>query len=264
MKGTLASSDPYDKGVFPFAFFGLVFALSVPFWLVGSLTGGTFLPGLPVSSAMVLCPALAAALLVGRVHGRRSLKAFALRAVDCGRMPIWAWAVALLTMPMVMAISAVWQTALGQHLPQPALDVFQLAALLALFLVAATLEELGWTGYATGPLMRAYGWIGAGLIIGAVSAVWHLIPLIQAGRAWDWIAWWALGSVARRVIMVWFYWKGGRSLFAVSLFHAMSNVTWMAFPVMGSHYDPMVTGLVLAGAVLSILAATSFSARVRA
>ncbi len=40
--------------------------------------------------------------------------------------------------------------------------------------------------------------------------------------------------------------RGGRRVVAASLFHTMSNVSWMLFPVMGSHYDPMVTAVILA------------------
>jgi hypothetical protein len=58
-----------------------------------------------------------------------------------------------------------------------------------------------------------------------VGAVWHFVPLIQMGRAPTWIAWWTLGSVALRTLTVWLYNNTGRSLFAVIVFHAMSNVS---------------------------------------
>lgn len=92
---------------------------------------------------------------------------------------------------------------------------------------------------------KKYGLIVAGLIIGTVAGVWHLTPLLQAERSWDWIAWWALGSVSRRLIIVWLYVRGGQSVLSATLFHAMSNVSWMLFPVMGSHYDPITTALIL-------------------
>jgi uncharacterized protein len=52
------------QGRSPLTFFLLVFALSVPFWLMGAVTGLELLPGLPVSSLMACCPLLAALILV--------------------------------------------------------------------------------------------------------------------------------------------------------------------------------------------------------
>ncbi len=229
----------------PYALFGLVVLLSLPFWLYGALVDGELLPGLPVSSVMVVCPAIAAGLLAYRSGGAAALIALCKRATDFTRMRPWAWLVAFGTMPLVMTLSAVVLLASGENLPAPEISLTQLLGLMALFLVAATLEELGWTAYATGNLVRQHGLIAAALIVGAVAVVWHLIPLLQVDRAWDWIAWWAIGTTARRLIIVWLYIRGGESVFSASLFHAMNNVSWMAFPVMGSHYDPMSTALIL-------------------
>jgi hypothetical protein len=51
---------PALKSRSPLAFFVLTFALSSPFWLLGALTERQFLPGVPISSLMVLGPLLAA------------------------------------------------------------------------------------------------------------------------------------------------------------------------------------------------------------
>jgi hypothetical protein len=51
-----------DRG--PLKFFMLVFALSVPFWLIGVASGIQILPGLPVSSLGAFCPLMAASILV--------------------------------------------------------------------------------------------------------------------------------------------------------------------------------------------------------
>ncbi len=229
----------------PIRFFGLLFLLSMPFWLFGALAGGELLPGLPVSAFMAVCPTVAAGLLVWRAGGLADLKTFLRSAGDCLRMRPWAWFVALATMPIVMILSGAMLLVMGQTLPAPQISPVQTLTLLAVFFVAATAEELGWTGYATRPLVKAHGLIVASLLIGVVSAVWHVIPLLQVDRSWGWIAWWALGTLARRTIIVWLYVRGGQSVFSASLFHAMSNVSWMLFPVLGSHYDPVSTALVL-------------------
>ena len=233
-------SDP-----FPFRFFGVLFLLSIPFWVFGALAGSELLPGLPVSALMAVCPTIAAGLLVWRAGGFADLKALLRSAGDCLRMQPWAWFVALGTMPVVMVLSGVVLVSMGQTLPAPRIDLLQTLTLFAVFFVAATAEELGWTGYATRPLVKAHGLIVASLMIGVVSALWHVIPLLQVDRSWGWIAWWALGTLARRMIIVWLYVRGGQSVFSASLFHAMSNVSWMLFPVLGSHYDPVSTAVIL-------------------
>ncbi|MEL7028997.1 MAG: CPBP family glutamic-type intramembrane protease [Pseudomonadota bacterium] len=237
----------------PYGFFGLLFLLSVPFWLVGAFVGEEILPGLPMSSAMVVCPALAACILVYRSGGAAALRPFLGRAGDFTRMRGWVWAFALGVMPVVMVLSGVIQVALGDPLPPFQFDPVQAVALFGLFFVAATAEEIGWSGHATRPLAEAHGPILAGVIIGAVASLWHLIPLLQVERTLEWIAWWAAGSIARRVCIVWMFVRGGQSVFSTSLFHAMSNLSWMLFPVMGSHYDPMVTGSVLIAATSLLL-----------
>ena len=158
------------------------------------------------------------------------------------------WGVALGFMPAVMLLSAVVQNASGDPLPPFVLDPARAAALFGLFLLAATLEEIGWTGHAANRLHGRFGVVGTGVLIGAAAALWHLIPLLQVDRSGEWIAWWVLGTVARRVVIVWLYVHGGRRVFTASLFHAMSNLTWMLYPVMGSHFDPAVTSPIVVGA----------------
>ena len=55
----------------PRIFFGLLFLLSAPFWLLGMLVGLEILPALPTSAAMVIFPVLAGSILVHRAGGRR-------------------------------------------------------------------------------------------------------------------------------------------------------------------------------------------------
>jgi len=90
----------------PLAFFVLTYALAVPFWLLGAVTGGELLPGLPVAALMTGCPLIAAAILVYRVHKRAGVRALFQRSFDFPPIPTAAWyGPILLLMPTVALVS---------------------------------------------------------------------------------------------------------------------------------------------------------------
>ncbi len=134
-------------------------------------------------------------------------------------------------------------------------------ALTAVFFAGALCEELDWSGYVLDPLQDRWGAWRAGLILGSVWVVWHILPLLQAHRPPAFIAWWSLGTLADRLIMVWLYNRTGRSVFAMALYHAMENVTWQLFPIDGSYYDPRVSGLITAAVATAVVAFSLFGAR---
>jgi hypothetical protein len=53
--------------------------------------------------------------------------------------------------------------------------------------------------------------------------------------------------------LVWLYNGSGRQVPVAVLFHTMINVTYVLFPVEGSHYDPAVTGMIVAVLVVAML-----------
>ncbi|MFC4061474.1 Tn3 family transposase [Planomonospora corallina] len=55
--------------------------------------------------------------------------------------------------------------------------------------------------FATDPLRAHWGLTGAGVVLGLVWAIWHLIPYLQAGHGPAWIAGQVLFTVALRVII---------------------------------------------------------------
>ena len=65
-------------------------------------------------------------------------------------------------------------------------------------------------------------------------------------RSPSWIAWWCLYAVAARILIVWLYNNTGQSVFAVALFHATLNLSYMLFPVNGLHFDMELGGPVMA------------------
>lgn len=239
----------------PLTFFVLVFALSIPFWLAGAASELQLLPGLPVSSLMFVCPAIAASTLVYRENKIASVIALLKRSFDYRRTRSKAWyAPVVLLIPGVTVLLYGLMRWMGVPVPIPQFPVLTALILFLAFFIAALGEELGWSGYAIDPMQDRWGAFPAALILGLVWAAWHFIPLFQAHRPPVWIAWWSLGTVAMRVIMVWLYNNTGKSVFAMALFHAISNLAWQLFPVHGSYFDQRICGLILLAVTAIVVA----------
>jgi membrane protease YdiL (CAAX protease family) len=228
-----------------FTFFALVFLLSIPFWILGTIHPIQLLPGLPISGLGAFTPAIAALLLFYRSDRFPGVLWLLQRSFDFKRVKNKNWFLAFILVNPVIAVLAYWiLRASGESLPKPAPLTFAIFPLFIVFLIAALGEELGWSGYATEPLQRHWGTVPAGILLGIVWAVFHFIPLLQAHRSVEWIAWWSLGTISLRIIMTWLYILSGKSVFAASVFHAIINLCWQLFPINGSYYDPRIFGLI--------------------
>jgi CAAX protease family protein len=238
-------STTYERS--PLSFVVLVFALSVPLLLLGWKYRIEILPGLPLSAIMVVAPMAAALLLVARQSGRTAVSAHVAKSFDARRIAPKYWYLPIVLLQPVIAVASYGlMRALQMPLPSPQLSLTAAISLFALFFVAAVCEESGWSGYLIDPLQERFGALRASLILGAIWAVWHWLPLLQVGRPWDWIGWWTLGTLATRVLHTWLYNNTSKSVFGATLFHAMTNVSWQLFPNHGSHYDPHINGVLLA------------------
>jgi hypothetical protein len=229
-------------------------ALSAPVYVWGVLNPVHGLPfGLPGTAIMIVLPALLASLMTHQESGRAAFVHLWRGVFDLHRVtsPFWT-AVALLTMPLASLVAFLVMRSLGNPLPDiPALDMTLIPIALVLYFAGAALEEVGWTGYCTEPLQHRFGVNGAGLIIGAVWAAWHVVPwAVIQGHAADWVLAQSLLTILMRVLMGHLYAAGGRSLFLATLFHATINTSYSLFPNNGSHYDPMTLCAVLALAML--------------
>lgn len=228
----------------------LLLALSLPFWALAQATQIEPLPGLPLSALMAFMPAAAALILTVRADGAASARSLVFRSFDGARLRGHApWWPLILLIPVVVFGPAALA---GELAPTSGAAFWAPALMLVAFFVAALGEELGWTGYLTERLERRLGETAAALLIGALWAAWHVVPFLQADRPWDWIAWQCAKTVAVRVIMVRLYVGGGRSVFAVSLFHALSNVAAFSLPMWGGTYDPRQAAIILASVALAL------------
>lgn len=242
-----------------FIFFALVFALSIPFWVLAVLNPIQLLPGLPVSALGAFAPALGALILVYKNERLTGLLQLIQRSFDFKRVKNKSWYLAFILINPAIAILAYdVMRASGVALPNPAPLSLATLPMAVFFLVGALGEEIGWTGYATEPLQQRWGTLAAGILLGSVWAVWHFAPLIQAHRSIEWIAWWSVGTLSLRMIMVWLHIHSGKSVFAAAVFHAMVNLCWQLFPNNGSYYDPQVFGLITFCLAVAILTTERF------
>lgn len=238
----------------PLTFVLLVFGLSVPFWVAGALTD-QLMPGLSVSALMAFCPMMAACVLMYRRNGASGLADLLSRSIDFKRVTSLAWYVpALLLMPAVSVLVYALMRWMEMPVPEPQLPVMASLLMFIGFLFLALGEELGWTAYLLDPLQIRWNALQAALILGVVSVMWHLVPLLLLHRTLSWIAWWCLYSTGARILIVWLYNNTGKSVFAVSLFHATLNLAYVAFPVYGSHFDMRLGGLAMAFAAAIVTA----------
>jgi uncharacterized protein len=238
----------------PLAFFVLVFALSLLFWLLVELLGPLaehVSVGLPVRipsgfnpvSPFVggYMPLIAACILVFREERPGGISRLLKRAFDLKRIRNKIWYVPIIFLnPLIYVLSYGAMLLLRRPLPQPHISWSTVPIFFVYFFFEAVGEEVGWTGYVTDPLQERWGALKAGLILGAVTAIWHIIPGLQAHQTLTYIAWQGLNDFTGRILTVWLYNNTGKSVFAVILFHDMYNISYVLFPNNGSQYDPAI------------------------
>lgn len=225
----------------PLKFFVLVFALSIPIWLIG----GRPLPG-PSNFPLTLnvfmqpfVPLIAALILVYRKEGRGSVRRLLRRVFDQRRIRNKIWYVPIIfLMPLLYLLTYGVMALTGLPLSGAHTSFLVIPLLFVLFFILAIGEEVGWTGYVTDPMQERWSALTTAIILGVVTVIFHFVPLIQMGRAPAWIAWWALWSVPLRIFILWLYNNTGRSLFAAIVFHAMVNLSLPIFPI---DYDQAIT-----------------------
>jgi hypothetical protein len=149
-------------------------------------------------------------------------------------------------MPAALFASRLVMSLMHYPLPEPDLHLPTIPVFFAIFFIGAMGEEAGWMTFVVDPLQQRWSALTTGVVCGAIWAVWHIVPLIQAGHDTAWIVWHGLVTVLLRIVIVWIYNNTGHSVLTAILFHASANVGFFLFPNYGSHYDPAVTGIILA------------------
>jgi membrane protease YdiL (CAAX protease family) len=150
----------------PLKFFLLVFALSIPFWLIQPRDW-------PIT-ASVGAPLLAAVILVYREEGGgRGVRRILSRVFDKWRIRKRIWYVPIIfLMPLLYLLSYLVMRLMGLPFPdEPYFPLLLIPLLFVLFFILAIGEEVGWIGYATDPMQERWNALPTGIILGLVTAI---------------------------------------------------------------------------------------------
>jgi membrane protease YdiL (CAAX protease family) len=176
---------------------------------------------------MLLGPSLGGLTFTVLLDGRAGLRDLRARLMRWNVSASW-YAVALLTAPtLLLAILLLLSIFVA-----PAFAPRFQWALLPVGLLAASFEEIGWTGYAT-PLLLARRGVGtAGLLLGLVWALWHALVAFlftYSAMGQSWLLSFTLVYLATltpyRILMTWVYANTQSALLAI-LMHA-SFTSWL-------------------------------------
>ena len=225
----------------PLAFFAIVLALAIPIWALSRFVGVIGALKIPVTDLLLaFTPLTAGCILVASYEGLGGLVAFLKRSFAFRSLARSGWlAVALGLAPFIYLVT--WA---GLHLAgyggEARPNLLQIPVLAVVMFALAIGEEAGWTGYLLDPLQARFGALGASLIIAVPWWLGHIPSILEIGGTAGDLVIWIPGAMALRVLMTWLYNNSGRSLAAVVLFHTLLNVgRSIAYPTVGSHYDPV-------------------------
>ena len=251
----------------PLKFFVLVFTIGIPLALAGISLGVIGAMKIPVTDlGLAFVPMIAALILVAREKGWRVAggllkQTFELTALKDPRWLLVTVGLAPLIYLLTWALARlVGYEAVSQVNPTRSLGYF------VMFFFLAVGEEIGWTGYATEPLQSRWGALNAALILAAPWWLAHLPSMAAIGATTTDMAWWVLGAVGVRVLIVWLFNNTSNSILAAVLFHALLNAGRAAtFPSAGSQYAPQyqIASYLIIGALATAVVLFSGSKALR-
>lgn len=240
------------------SFFLLLFALSVPFWIldtqVASVLPAAVPLAVPPSVLMAFLPAVCALIITRQASGPNDAKQLLRSAANPSGIRNRAWYLPiLLLMPAITVVEYGLMRLLHGSLPPIALPLPLALPLLAVFLLTAVGEEIGWQGLAARQLQPRLTALQTGLTLGVIWALWHIPGFYRMHPDISWVAWQCAATVATRVVIVWLSNNNGRSLLAAALFHATINFT-VFWPNFGATYDPALAAVVIGTVAVTVTA----------
>jgi membrane protease YdiL (CAAX protease family) len=188
-------------------------------------------------------PALVGIALVYVTTGRDGRRDYWRRAIDFRRIGGRWYAVVFLTLPLLTALSALFDILFGGRGIglEAAADLVGRPLMILPYLVFILFfgpvpEELGWRGYALDRMQAKWSALTSSLVLGAVWAIWHL-PLFFVENTYQYNldfgtlrSWIFLASIVPQALVItWIYNNTQRSTLSAILFHFMINLAGELF-----------------------------------
>ena len=237
-----------------YIFLILTLVLSIPFYVWGAIFPVSGLPfGLPISFLMIFVPFFISLIYAWQEHQSKGIRAIFGSIIDARKAKSIALLIGFCCIPVVLFVSYLSMKFLSLSLPiDYSLPYSQIPIMLVLYFLGAIPEEFGWTYTLTGSMAEKLGKVRTGIIIGIVWAIWHVIPWSWA-HSWSWIIGMCLASVLMRIVMVYLFVNGGKSLFVAILFHTMINVCFGLFPINGTYVNTWIVSIWMAIAAAAVV-----------
>lgn len=185
-----------------------------------------------IFASMLLGPSVAGLTMTAMLDGRQGLRHLASRVAHYQVGLRW-YLVALLTMPLLL-LAALWPLSV---FVDPAFAPQFRWPLFAVGLVAGSFEEVGWTGFATPRLLAHLRLPFAGLSLGLVWALWHVLVDFRQnfnslGMAWllEFAVFYVAALTAYRLLMTWLYANTQSLLLAVLMHASYTGWLFMLYP----------------------------------
>ncbi len=205
------------------SFFVLAFAISWAVWLGMALAGATVTQGSawPTHVPGLFGPAIAAFVVAAVIGTSRELLGCTFR----WRVS-WTWYAVALSPLAFYALAAPFAGgvdlgALGRFSGLPAVAA---PVMLAMLLVTAFAEEIGWRGFALPKLVEKHGLLVAAIILGVIWAAWHLPLFLVIANYRDLgvavLPMFFLSLVGGSIFLAWLYRASGGSVLICALWHA--------------------------------------------
>lgn len=234
---------------FPWLYLLLAYGLTWLFWIPIALTRQDYQESPLLLAFMflgVFGPGIAGIILTYREQGRLGGQDFWRRVFDFRRISLWWYALIILIFPAMHLVAIAINAWLGGSPPEFAFvkEALSMPAgipiIIALYLLQAGLEELGWRGYMLERLQLLWKPLTASLVLGLFHAFWHL-P-----------AFWIVGSnqsrwgfdleflvfivfvLASSIFTTWCYNDNHRSTLAAILLHTAGNLALDVFMLSGA------------------------------
>jgi membrane protease YdiL (CAAX protease family) len=198
---------------------------------------------IPIMLPGLFAPFIAAMLMIYGSKNSELKKDFKNRIFNLKLIKLKFWPAVLLIMPFALFLATAISLLFGQPMKQFSFSsefiIINGATVFTLIVLtfASTFEELGWRGYGVDSLKKGRNLIKATLIFALLWILWHVpmffikdyyqYELIHTNilYALNFI----LSLIPAAILMNWIYYKNGRSITAIILFHFMLNLFSVLF-----------------------------------